>query len=91
MNTLIFKSIYEESGYFDKDAQGWCAYIVEIACEDGKNVTIRRFFDANGYIADDNLRHGIVQEISNDVVTILLERGEKLYYSLQEKRLVIPQ
>jgi hypothetical protein len=90
MNILIFQSTYEESGYFDKDAQGWCAYIVEIACKDGKNVTIRRFFDANGYIAMDSTHHGIVQEINKEIVTILLEKGEKLYYSLQEKRLVIP-
>lgn len=91
MDTLIFKSAYEESGYFDKDAQGWCAYIVEIACEDGKNVTIRRFFDANGYITDNSLRHGIVQEVNKDIVTILLDRGERFYYSLQEQRLVIPR
>ncbi len=91
MNTLIFKSSYEESGYFDKDAQGWCAYIVEITCEDGKNVKIRRFFDANGYITSDSIRHGTVQEVNENIVTILLDRGEKLYYSLQEQRLVIPQ
>jgi hypothetical protein len=88
MEILTFKSSYEESGYFDKDEQGWCAYYVEISCEDGVNVTMRRYFNANGYIHEDVTYFGEIQNIDNEIVSILLNTGRTVRYSLSNRRLV---
>lgn len=88
MEKITFKSKYEEGGYFDKDEQGWCANYIEISCEDGVNVKIRQFFDANGYIQSDSTRYGTVQEVKDGIVTILISPNEMLSYSLIDGKLV---
>ena len=88
MEKITFESKYEEGGYFDKDEQGWCANYIEISCEDGLNVKIRQFFDANGYIQSDSTRLGTVQSIKDGIVTIKVSEHEILKYSLKDGKLL---
>lgn len=52
---------YEVAGHFDKDEQGWCSDRVTVSCRDGKLVTIRKYFDANGIVRSDITLEAVVQ------------------------------
>lgn len=89
MFPITFNSHYElPGGSFDKDEQGWCADYVHIVCEDGINVKFRQYNDANGIIRSDYIAEGTIQEIKGSVVSILLNNGRILLFSLESNKLI---
>lgn len=85
----IFKTYLELEGYFNKDEQGWCGYRLEVASEDGINVTYRKVFDSNGRIDSEEILTGVITKTEEEMLYITLQNGQVLRYSLKEKKLLL--
>ncbi len=70
----VLASEYEESGFFDKDEQGWCSNMVRV-WQEGDTVFIRQWHDANGIIRADKTRRGHVASSDALTINIALEGG----------------
>ncbi len=80
---------YEVSGFFDKDEQGWCADRVTVSCQDGKLVTIRKYFDANGIIRSDMTLEAVVQKQEHHLLYLnFLHNAQTICFDLQKQRLI---
>jgi hypothetical protein len=85
---LTFSIDYEISGYFDKDEQGWCSDRLSLWCENGKNVKIRSYFDANGIIRSDSTQNGIIERKENNLLFIRYEStNHVVIFNLETKKL----
>ena len=80
---------YEVAGHFDKDEQGWCSDRVTVSCRDGKLVTIRKYFDANGTIRSDITLEAVVQGQQQHLLQLQYIHNEKtVCFDLEQQRLV---
>jgi major membrane immunogen (membrane-anchored lipoprotein) len=80
---------YEVSGFFDKDEQGWCSNRVTVSCQDGKLVTIRKYFDANGIIRSDMTLEAVVQNQEYNILYLQYLRDAKtVKFDLEKQRLI---
>jgi hypothetical protein len=75
---------YEEDGYFDKDEQGWCARKIDIS-QEGRRVSIHRWYDANGIIRSDETMAGTIERVDADTASILVDDGRWLRFDLRAR------
>lgn len=75
---------YEASGFFDKDAQGWCSTQIWVKITSDQQVRIQEWFDENGIIRADTTYTGNVIEQDQHRLTIQLQKippGSSFYVS----------
>lgn len=80
-------SEYEESGWFDKDEQGWCSTMVRIS-QEGDVVTIREWHDANGILRSDQTWTARISAVDERQVTLVLQGGRQMFVDRATGRLV---
>lgn len=85
---IVINSDYETSGMFDKDEQGWCSYRITVSCSNGKDVSIRNYYDANGIIRSDFTRCGTIEKKENNLVYIKLVNDTTLVFDLEQQKIV---
>lgn len=88
-NVLVTISIdYEISGYFDKDEQGWCSDRLALECNDGKNVKIRNYYDANGIMRSDSTRNAIITRKEGNLLYMCYEgTNNVIIFDLKSEKL----
>lgn len=78
---------YEFDGFFDKDAQGWCASNVAIT-QDGARVHVREWYDENGVVRWSRERDGAVGPAVEGRVELRFDDGTSATFDLASRRLV---
>lgn len=78
--------LYEVDGFFDKDAQGWCATIIDIR-QTGERVSVRVTFDENGSTRSETTKHGTVGEPEGKRVPLRFDDGSVSWFDLESRRL----
>lgn len=86
---VTFSIDYEISGHFDKDEQGWCSDRLSLVCIDGKNVKIRRYYDANGIIRSDYTQDATIEQKEGQKIYLKYkENTSKVVLDLETQRLI---
>ncbi|MBL8917323.1 MAG: hypothetical protein JNJ54_00560 [Myxococcaceae bacterium] len=82
----VVTELYEVDGFFDKDAQGWCATVIDIR-QDGGRVSVREAFLENGSLRTEATKHGTVGQVEGDRVPLRFEDGSVAWFDLKTRRL----
>lgn len=77
---------YERDGFFDKDAQGWCATYVTVQ-QHGARVSVRELYDENGSTRSQTTREGRIDRVEGDVVHLEMDSGPPLRFDLTTRTL----
>jgi hypothetical protein len=79
--------VYEHDGYFDKDAQGWCAHMFQLM-QEGNRVLVHDWLDENGCSRGVTRRTGTITRVEGRIAILAMESGATLRFDLDARRLV---
>lgn len=79
--------VYERDGYFDKDAQGWCAHMFQLS-QEGNRVIVHDWLDENGCSRGVTRRTGTITRVEGRLAILDMDDGATLRFDLDARRLV---
>jgi hypothetical protein len=79
--------VYERDGYFDKDAQGWCAHMFQLS-QEGNRVLVHDWLDENGCSRGVTRRTGMITRVEGRLAILDMDDGATLRFDLDARRLV---